>query len=206
MNGTQVQRLTSTRGSYAYWVPGDEPVLVDTSLPGRAEAMMQELDRWSAVVRHIVITHYDVDHIGNLAVLAERLGAEVWLPEGDVPYIVEGRPRPGIKRLVGALMRTPAPARYHVVRDGDQIGPVTAVASPGHTPGHLAYRASDALMVGDALRTTADGFRPSPAILSWNRAVESKSRQSLLRGYAGWVLPAHGEPLRWPREEHDDLG
>ncbi len=38
-----------------------------------------------------------------------------------------------------------------VVRDGERAGPLTAVATPGHTPGHLAYVADRAAFTGDAV-------------------------------------------------------
>ena len=196
-----VHLLRSTRGSYAYVVEGLEPVLVDTSLPGRAQAMLQELQAWGGSIRHILVTHYDVDHIGNLAPLAAALEASVWLPAQDVPCILGEKPRPGIKRLIGAMIRPPVPVRFRPVTSGMQIGPLQAVASPGHTPGHMAYQGGQCLLVGDALRTREGRVVASPAILSWDRGVEAESRRQLLHGFDGWIFPAHGEPLRWTQEE-----
>jgi len=37
------------------------------------------------------------------------------------------------------------------VADGERAGPLTATATPGHTPDHLAYLAGDAAFTGDAV-------------------------------------------------------
>ncbi|NMP23766.1 MBL fold metallo-hydrolase [Sulfobacillus sp. DSM 109850] len=46
---------------------------MDTCLPNRTPAIWHELA--GAPVSDILITHYDVDHIGSLAWLAEKSGA-----------------------------------------------------------------------------------------------------------------------------------
>ncbi len=195
-----VQRLEASRGSYAYVVEGPEPVLVDTSWPGRAAAMLDELREWGGTVRHIVVTHYDVDHMGNVVPLADALGAAVWLPADDVPYMIGNKPKPGVKRLIDAVIRPPVPGKFQPLAHGGEVGPVRAVASPGHTPGHTAYRTDGALFAGDALSTRGGRIIAMPAILSWNRQVETESRRQLLDGFHGWIFPAHGEPLRWTQE------
>lgn len=192
-----VYLLESTKGSYAYLVDGPEPVLVDTSLPGRARAMQGELSRDHLEPKHIVITHYDVDHIGNMLPLAQHYAATLWLPQDDVPYILGERPRPGLKRLIGSLMRVAAPTSYQALAYGAHVQDLEAIASPGHTPGHMAFKGNGYLLVGDALRTKEGRVVPSPGLLSWNREIESRSRHDLIERFSGWILPAHGEPLRW---------
>ena len=196
--GVPFHKLASTRGSYAYLVDGAEPVLVDTSLPGRADAIIEELRGLDRRPAHIAITHYDVDHIGNMGALAEHYGAALWLPAADVPYILGERPRPGIKRVIGALMRVAPPRSFRLLHSGDRVGSLEVVPSPGHTPGHVAFRGLGCLLVGDALRTTQGGISPSPSLLSRDRIQEAASCRNLTDGFQGWILPAHGEPLWWP--------
>lgn len=196
-----VYRLRSTRGSYAYVVEGPESVLVDTSLPGRAQAIMDELGALGGSIRHIVVTHYDVDHIGNVVPLAEALGAMVWLPVDDVPYIVGAKPRPGVKRVIAAVSRPAIPVHFQTVASGGRVGPLEAMASPGHTPGHLAFRTEYGLFAGDALTTRNGRVTALPALLAWDRQVEGQSRRQLLQGFDGWIFPAHGDPLRWTQED-----
>jgi len=187
--------LDSTRGSYAYVVVGARTVLVDTCFPGRGPAMWAELQAEHFTPTDIVVTHYDVDHIGSLAWLASQGEPAVWLPDRDVPYILRERPRPGLKRVIGALVKAAAPTQYTAIHDGDQVGDLVAVASPGHTPGHLAYRGPGFMLVGDALSTKNGRVVPTPKLLAWNSAVARDTATRLMSGWQGWILPAHGEPV-----------
>ena len=42
-------------------------------------------------------------------------------------------------------------ARLHEAAPGEEIGPLRAVATPGHTPDHLAFVAGDVALTGDAV-------------------------------------------------------
>lgn len=196
-DAVQVHLLEATRGSYAYLIDGGgRTVLCDTGFPGRAQALLSELEDAVRRLSDIVITHYDVDHVGSLKALEERIPARIWLPADDAPYILRERPRPGLKRLIAAVTKAPPPAHWAPLRDGDHIGLLTAVRSPGHTPGHLAYRGPGFLLVGDALVTHHGRAGPSPAVLAWNPELMRETATRLLSGYSGWILPAHGEPVQ----------
>jgi glyoxylase-like metal-dependent hydrolase (beta-lactamase superfamily II) len=199
-----VHRLESTRGAYAYLVRMGDPgakstyVLVDTGFPGRGPAILREIQKLGAQVRHIVVTHGDVDHVGNLAFLEERTGAQVWIPRDDAPYVLNGQPRPGIKRYIGRLWPTVPPRHPQFLVGGEHIGPLVAVPTPGHTPGHMAYRGEGYLLVGDALTVLGRDVRPSGRLLSWDQEKARVSARLLLEDYVGWLLPAHGEALWYP--------
>ena len=66
-----VIKLNCTKGSYAYAVIGDKGVtLIDTSLPGRGNAILLELETYGINlldIKKILLTHHDIDHIGNAA-------------------------------------------------------------------------------------------------------------------------------------------
>ncbi len=193
----QVYCMESSKRSYVYYVSGPEThLLVDTCLPNRGLAIWEELS--GAPIHDILITHYDVDHIGSLAWLAEKSGARVWLPKKDLPYILGHKPRPGIKRIIGSLIRVPAPHNYHIIVPGDHVGPLVAVSSPGHTPGHLAYQGPGFILVGDAVATRAGKTTPAPSILAWDAEQARTTASSIVHDWHGWVLPAHGEPLLFP--------
>ncbi len=194
-----VYQLISTRGSYVYLVTDPVPILIDTGFPGRGKAIVQELQTIGLSVteiQHIVITHYDVDHIGNLAYLAEQSKALVWWPQVDEPYILGDKLRPGIKRFIAKWVKTALPDHYRSISEGDHVGSLTAISSPGHTPGHLAYAGPGFIAVGDALVTKKGRIKPSPRILSWDFGETRQSARKLLeRGQGLWILPAHGEPV-----------
>lgn len=194
-----VFQLESTRGSYAYvWSRNAQTTLVDTSLPGKGPGMISELDEAGLRPQNIVITHYDIDHIRNMALLAQHYGAHVWIPKDDAPYVLGDKSRPGIKRIIGAVVKIAMPPTWSPVESGQEVGGLNTIASPGHTPGHMAYAGDHVLFVGDAFRTRAGQVIPSPRILAWNTRLETTSRRLLLSEFSGWICPAHGEVIAWP--------
>ena len=83
-----------------------------------------------------------------------------------------------------------------LLKDSDKIDGVTIIHTPGHTDGSVSvYIPGEALLVGDALRTTESGsLRLPPMTLDLERAKESIRKISGL-SYA-CLLPGHGPPIK----------
>ena len=63
-----VYALNATKGNYAYLIADKEIVLVDTGRPGQGKGILKELESLNIKpkdIKHILLTHHDVDHIGN---------------------------------------------------------------------------------------------------------------------------------------------
>ena len=150
---------------------GDDLVLVDAGLrssPARITEAVYGLGRLPQDVRAIVVTHAHPDHVGGLAEMQRRTGAEIWMHPADAALVrrgVLGRPlEAGPSRLsrtlVSALGRWSsrqgeAVVVAHELADGEELpfGGLRAVHTPGHTDGHLALllpREGGVLFVGDA--------------------------------------------------------
>jgi glyoxylase-like metal-dependent hydrolase (beta-lactamase superfamily II) len=116
--------------------PGDDPT-----------DLLVELARLGARTAGILVTHSDVDHIGGVAALAERTGAEVWAPAGEIEAIRSGAPRGGYP----VAPHDPA----HSSSGGDLItvGGLTfeVIDVPGHSSGHIAFYSDGELFSGDLL-------------------------------------------------------
>lgn len=193
-----VHLLESTKGSYAYLLLGDEPILIDTCLPGRSEAILAELQALGCApsdIAHILLTHHDVDHIGNAYALQQASGAKLWAPGEDLPYILGQRNRPGIKRLVQAVIRVPVPQVNETYTPGQRIGGVEVIPTPGHTPGHVSFLAGEILFSGDLVISSNGRLQPAPAFMTWDRAVLKRSLSEVKRFSFAWVCPAHGKPV-----------
>ncbi|MFC5472124.1 MBL fold metallo-hydrolase [Cohnella suwonensis] len=162
----------------------NDVVLVDTGFPGQFERLRDDM-RGHGVdpdrLNRILMTHQDIDHIGNLQALVESSPAqiEVYAHAVEKPYIegdrriirftdeaiasVDRMPesvpeafKQGLKRL---MLNPPKAKVQRVVEGGERLplcGGVVVIDTPGHTPGHISYyhEPSKTLIAGDAL--TAD--------------------------------------------------
>lgn len=159
-------------------IDGDEVAVVDTGVPGQADAILAQIAELGYEPRSltkILLTHQDIDHIGSVVDLKEKTGAEVYASSVERPYIEGDLPSPKrmdparlaqmpeFAAMVANLKRTKV---EHVLEAGDRIdfaGGIKLIATPGHTPGHTSFylERTKTLIAGDAL-TAADGKLNGP--------------------------------------------
>lgn len=193
--------------------------LVDTGTPGQVEAvlaMLAQLGLTPGDLRRIILTHHDLDHIGSLAELVARSGAEVLTSEAEVPYIQDGaRPQklppadqvdamiagnPGLPQEIQAFLRAPPQSAVPVTRvlhDGevlDVAGGVRVVFTPGHTVGHLSLYVlqDDVLITGDALSSEAGQLSGPSAQATADMIQAMQSVQKLAQLNPSAMLTYHG--------------
>src|SRR5215469_423435 len=129
--------------------------LIDTNMSGQAQAIMQAASKLGLPIVRIVLTHAHVDHVGSLDALHEALpNAQVAISERDARFLT------GDTSLDSSEPQVPLRGGYPVCRtvptrllhEGDRIGSLEVLATPGHTPGHLALldTRDRALIAGDA--------------------------------------------------------
>ncbi|MGG1550778.1 MBL fold metallo-hydrolase [Paenibacillus ferrarius] len=169
-----------------------QATLVDTGYPGNVPLIQQALEQHGLTlndVTAIILTHQDIDHIGSLPALLEAIPhpVAVLATEGEKPYIQ------GDKRLIKvtpesverAMANLPAsvseeqrqafrnrlenPPKAPVtalLEDGQVIGGLTVILTPGHTPGHMSlyHAASKTLLAADAMVVAENQLQgPIPA-------------------------------------------
>ncbi len=136
----EVYGLDSTKGNYAYLILGEETILIDTGRPWQGKGILKELKSMNINpedIKHILITHHDIDHIGSLAFLEKETGASIWASKEDIPYIQGDKSREGIKRFLSIIMRTQNPENINPYPEEHKIGDISVIPTPGHTPGHV---------------------------------------------------------------------
>lgn len=155
--------------SNAFVVDGDEGVtLIDTGLPkkdGAVVGVLEGIGRSTADVRAIAITHAHSDHTGGAAALKRASQASVLASGRDAPVIRGDEPatpppvfnrffflKPLFRFVPGA---EPVDVDYEISESESAGLPedLTAIDTPGHTPGHVSYlldRSGGVLFVGDA--------------------------------------------------------
>lgn len=196
----KVHALESTKGNYAYLILDEEITVIDTGMPRQEKALLKELESLNielSDIKHILLTHHDIDHIGNVALLEKAAGAKVWASKEDIPYIYGEKPRPGIKRILSIFMKAKLPEKINPYPENGIINnQVEIIPSPGHTPGHVCILFEDVLFAGDLLRTSPDKIKPMMSIMNWNDSLIRESIAKIDKLSFKWICPAHGVPIK----------
>ena len=158
-----------TRGSRAYLVADDEITLIDAGGPGsgvRILDALKEIGRSPEEIKHIVITHFHIDHVGGLRELQNFVPARTGVHLLEAPHVESAEPLPNpftnplLARICEPylLRNDPGAARVDVhLRDGDELpalGGMRIVHAPGHTAGSISIHFPNrgVLLVGDAMQ------------------------------------------------------
>jgi glyoxylase-like metal-dependent hydrolase (beta-lactamase superfamily II)/dienelactone hydrolase len=157
-------------------------------------------------VSDILLTHYDWDHSHSAAEWRRRTGATVWLGAADAE-ILRTRRVPGtrLRRFACRLFRlSELPEGTVELRGEVSVAPgLTALPTPGHTPGHYAYVRGDVALIGDAADTQPDGeLRPSSSPGLMTNLEQADATRALLS-----AMPVHMfGPGHTPAVERQVLG
>src|SRR5947208_10290605 len=187
--------------------------LIDTNMGGQAQAIMRAVDKLGLSIVRIVLTHAHVDHVGSLDALHEALpDVPVAISERDARFLS------GDKSLDPSEPQVPLRGGYPVCRtvptlllhEGDRIGSLEVLATPGHTPGHLAFldTRDRAVIAGDAFQTlggvavtgTFKVLFPLPALATWHKGLALESERKLLALQPSSLDVGHGRMLSHPQE------
>jgi glyoxylase-like metal-dependent hydrolase (beta-lactamase superfamily II) len=219
--------------SYVNWYLLDDDdgvTVIDAGLPRHWSLLpkaLQRLGRRLDDVRAVVLTHGHYDHVGFAERARRELGVPVYAPRGEdiyrhplrfpcerLPLAYAGNP--GFLKIAarfaanGALW-TKGVERVTQFADGEELpvpGRPRALATPGHTPGHMALhlRDRDAVITGDAL-VTLDPYTTltGPRLVAKAALADSEQNLATLDRIAetgaSQLLPGHGEPWRGSAEE-----
>lgn len=170
----------------------DGLTLVDAAIGGSAKAILAAAAQLGAPIVRIAITHAHMDHVGALDELHAALpDAEVLVSARDARFLAGDMrldPSEPETKLRGAYVQ-PKTQPSRLLQPGDQVGSLRVIASPGHTPGHIAFldTRDGTLIAGDAFQTrggiavsgTLRPLFPFPAMATWNRPTALHSAVAL---------------------------
>ncbi|MDO7908611.1 MBL fold metallo-hydrolase [Paenibacillus sp. JX-17] len=182
----------------------DGLTLVDTGMLGEASFLEEAMTKAGldlSRLKRILITHQDIDHIGNVTVLADQFPeVEIFVHRDDVAAVTGLEP--SIKFTPERISKMPQPmqdtanqfisklSHLHIARvleDGDRLpygGGLEVIHTPGHTPGHISlyFPSQRLVLAADAMRVI-DGELVGPAEAltpDMNLAIESLTKLAAL--------------------------
>jgi len=185
--------------------------LVDTTVGGAADALIAAAEQSGGAIRRIALTHGHGDHVGSLDALVERLpGIEVSMGELDARIHAGEHPTRG--KVAGSWPRITTVPTVRL-SGGERIGSLEAIPSPGHSPGHIAFRDTrdGTLIAGDVFTSygalsVSSHHRtrfPFAAMATWDRARDLESARALRALEPALLAVGHGPAVRAPHAAMD---
>jgi len=185
-------------------------VLIDAGMPRRASLVLdkiQELNRQPGDLKHILITHADMDHAGSLAAIQAATGATVHAGAATAALLTQGKSPKHMPWLIQFILDTfiryksVSSAHIQEFKDGDVLpflGGLAVLASPGHTMDHHSFYSATAgiLFAGDALNTRDGRIQPTPPRITADETAATRSAIRLLELAPALLACGHGPPSR----------
>lgn len=215
--GQYLWKLTRYAVMNCYLVrEADGLTLIDAGLQGSGEDIIAAARTIGLPITRITLTHAHVDHVGSLDEVAGRLpGVEVAFAPRTAEFLrgqVELRPgEPQAEIRGGFVNRETQPT--HLIKPGDCVGSLRVVASPGHSPDHIALfdERDGTLIAGDAFQTQGGvavsgvvrWLFPLPAMATWHLPTALASAKALRQLEPTRLAVGHGPVLADPLPKMD---
>jgi len=206
-------QLTRYRFVNAYLVREDDGfTLVDTTLGGGADDLIAAAQAAGGEIRRIALTHGHGDHAGSVEALKQKLGPNVQVLLGDL----DARILIGEKVVDGKLPGSWPKVQWAPdvrLAAGDRVGSLEVVASPGHTPGHMAFldTRDRTLIAGDVFTsygqiavTSSFYWRfPFATMATWDKPKDVESARALRALDPALLVVGHGPATASPADAMD---
>jgi len=177
---------------YLLTTPGArDAIVVDPSI--ESEAVLEQIQARGLNVARILLTHGHIDHIQMVKPFHDRTGAPVWL-NADDRFLYDRGPEQA--EQIGLAWPGSVPIE-HWIEDGEEVGipgiAVTAMRTPGHSPGSMTFATEEGLIAGDVLFRGSVGRADLPGG-DWPTLVKSVRERLFAYPAETAVYPGHGPP------------
>jgi glyoxylase-like metal-dependent hydrolase (beta-lactamase superfamily II) len=201
-------QLTQFGAINAYLVREDDGfTLVDTTLGGAADDLITAATEAGGQIKRIALTHGHLDHVGSLDTLKERLGSNIAVSMGELDARILAGEKVVTGKLPGSWPRVKTVPDTRLT-GGETIGSLEVIPTPGHTPGHVAFRDTrDGTAIAGDVFTSFGGvavsnhfyFRfPFAAMATWDKAKDLESARAIRALNPSLLVVGHGPATRSP--------
>ncbi|WNS75774.1 MBL fold metallo-hydrolase [Bacillus sp. DTU_2020_1000418_1_SI_GHA_SEK_038] len=188
--------------------------LIDAAMPYSAKSIIQAAKTIGKPIKNIIITHAHADHVGALDILKENLpeaqvsisSRDSHLLRGDTTILSSEKNTP----IRGGVPKNIKTHPDILLNEGEHIGSLEVIHSPGHTPGSISLmdKRNRSLIVGDAFQTrggiavsgTVKPLFPFPALATWDKESALKSARKLIACQPSLLAAGHGKMIDHPME------
>ena len=188
--------------------------LIDTAMPYSAKSIMNAAKKIGKPITSIIITHAHSDHIGALDALKELLSdCQVCISSRDA-LLLDGNttllPNEKNTPIRGGIPKNIKTKPDLLLEEGDRVGSLEVIATPGHTPGSItlfdtrnrSMIAGDAFVTRGGLAVTGmmNPLFPFPALATWEKSTALESAKKLVDYKPSILAVGHGKMLKQPQE------
>lgn len=191
--------------------------LIDAALPYCTKEILLAARKIGKPITNVILTHAHGDHVGSLDALkavlpglcvqistrdARILAGDTTLLPTELNYPIRGGVPKGIQTKPDILLT-----------EGDRIGSLEVISTPGHTPGSISLLdlRNGNLVAGDAMQTrggiavsgVVKPLFPFPAMATWNKHEAFASVLKLKSLKPTLLAVGHGKMIIDPGEHMD---
>lgn len=191
--------------------------LIDAAMPYCTKKILLAASKIGKPITNLILTHAHSDHVGSLDALKEALpdlrisisARDSRLLAGDKTLLATESTHPIRGGVPKGIQTTPDV----LLAEGDRIGSLEVISTPGHTPGSISLLdvRNGVLVAGDALQTrggiAVSGVMkplfPFPALATWNKDEALNSVMKLRALNPVLLAVGHGKMLENPLQQMD---